>query len=96
MAVDKEHKKMIISIVQWILSAIGIPALIWAWNLAINVSLLENNTESLEKDVVALEAKLDIAQKDISERDVAMARMETKVDGIKERVDEIRKAVVSN
>lgn len=96
MAVDKEQKKMIISIIQWILSAIGIPALIWAWNLSINVSLLENNTESLEKDVVALESKLDVAQKDISERDVAMARMETKVDGIKERVDEIRKAVVSN
>lgn len=71
--------KTALSIVQWIISVLAIPALVWAWNLSTQVKLQQQEITSLQQSA----SKSD-------EYAVELAKMNTTLDYLKESLSEIK------
>ena len=71
--------KTIIGIAQWLVSALAIPALVWAWNLSTDVKVQEQKIEDLKADI----SKSD----DHAEQ---LAAMNANLSNLKESINEIK------
>lgn len=71
--------KTIISIAQWVVSALAIPSLVWAWNLSTDVKLQQQRIEDLQAEV---EKADDHAEQ--------LAAMNANLNHLKESINEIK------
>ena len=71
--------KSILSIVQWAISVLAIPALVWAWNLSTQVKLQQQEIVVLRKQASKSE-----------EYAVELAKMNTTLDYLKENINDIK------
>lgn len=73
------NTKFIVGILQWIISALAIPALVWAWTLSTKVAILERQNEELERSATKSE-----------EQAIELAKMNATLEHLKESLDEIK------
>lgn len=71
--------KTVLSIVQWAISVLAIPALVWAWNLSTQVQLQQQEIVTLRESA----SKSD-------EYAVELAKMNTTLDYLKENLSDIK------
>ena len=73
------NTKAIISIAQWIVSALAIPALVWAWSLSTAVQLQDQKIEDLK---IQVEKSSHHAEQ--------LAAMNANLNNLKESINEIK------
>jgi Tfp pilus assembly protein PilO len=71
--------KTIINIIQWIISALAIPSLIWAWTLSSDVKVQQREIEDMKEDV-----------SDIEKNSLQLATLNANLENLKEKMDEIK------
>lgn len=71
--------KAILSIVQWAISVLAIPALVWAWNLSTQVQVQQQEIAVLQSSASKTE-----------EYAVELAKMNTTLEFLKENISDIK------
>jgi peptidoglycan hydrolase CwlO-like protein len=101
---DNPNLKLGISIAQWAMSALALPALIWAWTLNMTVVEqrgiilnLENDIVEMKKDfqeeIKEVKKENDEADDQIDDTNVSIAAINIKLDTMKEKLNEIGTAI---
>jgi len=73
-----------------ILTILVIPALVWVGNVSTNLEVLSQRVAVAEKSVEKVEAGLEAQRQRSIETNERLARVETKIEGLTERIDEIK------
>ena len=77
--------KTIIGAVQWFLSALAIPALIWAWTLSSDVKVQQREIQNMEEDV-----------REVKQNALQLARLNANLENLKEKMDDIKEILRRN
>lgn len=85
------NAKFVISIIQWLISVLAIPALVWAWNLSVEVQLLEQQVQNLQITATKSEQHSIELVKMKEQHSIELAKMNEILNNLKENVDEIKR-----
>lgn len=77
-----------------ILTILVIPALLWVSNVSTTLEVTRLKNESLSQDVTKLEHLIDEQMKRAQDTSERLVRLETRIDSIGQRVNEIRDILV--